>query len=161
MSATQKEEVIKRVERSQLPVNQTLRKLKVLTRTYYRWLQNGSLEDERPVARRIWIRLLPQEEETVIERALEYPDRSARQPAFLMTDEGKFAVSENTSYRILKCEGLMPSMDGAITPLVTAFSGIAGVPCTRLAVRSWALARPAGHLRYGGVLPETLSSPGF
>lgn len=107
MSAQQKEEVIKLVERSQLPVNQTLRKLRVPTRTYYRWLHNGSLEDERPVARRIWNRLLPQEEETVIERALQYPDRSARQLSFLITDEGRFSVSESTVYRILKREGLM------------------------------------------------------
>lgn len=107
MSALQKEEVIKLVERSQLPVNQTLRKLRVPTRTYYRWLQSGSLEDDRPIARRIWNRLLPQEEATVVERALEYPDRSARQLAFLITDEGKFSVSESTVYRILKREGLM------------------------------------------------------
>lgn len=107
MSARQKEEVLKLVERSQLPVTQTLRKLQVPARTYYRWLQNGTLEDERPVARRIWNRLLPQEEETVIKRALEYPDRSARQLAFLITDEGKFSVSESTIYRILKREGLM------------------------------------------------------
>lgn len=40
-------------------------------------------------------------------RADQYPDRSARQLAFLITDEGKFAVSESTIYRILKREGLM------------------------------------------------------
>lgn len=107
MSAPQKEEVIKLVERSPLPIHQTLRKLDVPVRTYYRWMQNSTLEDEPPVARRIWNRLLPQEEETVIDRALEYPDRSARQLAFLITDEGKFSVSESTIYRILKREGLM------------------------------------------------------
>ncbi len=107
MSAQQKEEVIRLVERSQLSVNQTLRKLRVPTRTYYRWLQRGSLEDELPIARRIWNRLLPQEEETVIESALQYPDRSARQLSFLITDEGRFSVSESTVYRILKREGLM------------------------------------------------------
>ncbi|MBK6766502.1 MAG: transposase [bacterium] len=106
MSAQQKEEVIRLVERSQLSVNQTLRKLGVPTRTYHRWMQNGTLEDERPVARRIWNRLLPQEEETVIARALAYPDRSARQLSFLITDEGRFSVSESTIYRILKREGL-------------------------------------------------------
>jgi transposase-like protein len=107
MSAQQKEEVIKLALRSQLPVHQTLHKLSVPVRTYYRWLQNGSLEDERPVARRIWNRLLPQEEATIIDRAHEHPDRSARQLAFLITDEGKFSVSESTIYRILKREGLM------------------------------------------------------
>lgn len=67
MSAQQKEEVIKLVERSQLPVNQTLRKLRVPTRTYYRWLQRGSLEDDRPIARRIWNRLLRWPPESVFE----------------------------------------------------------------------------------------------
>jgi RNA-directed DNA polymerase len=51
--------------------------------------------------------LLPQEDATVIDRAHEYPDRSARQLAFLIMDEGKFSVSESTVYRILKREGLM------------------------------------------------------
>jgi putative transposase len=114
MSAQQKEEVIKLVERSQLPINQTLRKLHVPTRTYYRWTGNGCLEDEPPVARRIWNKLLPKEEETVIQRALEHPDRSARQLAFLITDEGKFSVSESTIYRILKREGLIRELPQVI-----------------------------------------------
>lgn len=110
MSARQKEEVIELVERSQLSVHETLRKLHVPSRTYYRWLQNGTLEDERPVARRIWNKLLPHEEATILERADQYPDRCARQLAFLITDEGKFSVSESTVYRILKREGLVRTL---------------------------------------------------
>ncbi len=107
MNAAQKEEVIKLVERSGLPIGQTLRKLGVPARTYHRWMQNGSLEDDPPVANHIWNRLLEHEVKTVLERANDYPDRSARQLAFLITDEGKFSVSESTIYRILKRAGLV------------------------------------------------------
>ncbi|MFH1862421.1 MAG: DDE-type integrase/transposase/recombinase [bacterium] len=107
MSGEQKQEALRLVERSPLTITQTLRKLSVPRRTYYRWQNRGSLDDTKPVPKRVWNRLLDDEVATVLARALEYPDRSARELAFQITDEGSFSVSESTVYRILKRHGLM------------------------------------------------------
>lgn len=107
MSGDQKQEALRLVERSPLPITQTLRKLQVPRRTYYRWQSQGSLDDTKPVPKRVWNRLLDDEVATVIARALAYPDRSARELAYQITDDGSFSVSESTVYRILKRHGLM------------------------------------------------------
>ena len=55
----------------------------------------------------MWNRLLDDEVATVLAKALQYQDRSAREIAFLITDEGQFSVSESTVYRLLKQHGLI------------------------------------------------------
>lgn len=107
MSGDQKQEALRLVERSPLSITQTLTKLSIPRRTYYRWQSRGTLEDEKPEPKRVWNRLLDDEVATVLARALEYPDRSARELAYQITDEGSFSVSESTVYRILKRHGLM------------------------------------------------------
>lgn len=107
MSSDQKQEALRLVERSPLTITQTLRKLQVPRRTYYRWQSRGTLDDEKPEPKRVWNRLLDDEVATVVVYALEYPDLSARELAFKITDEGSFSVSESTIYRVLKREGLM------------------------------------------------------
>jgi putative transposase len=107
MSADEKQEAMRLVEGSPLSITQTLTKLSIPRRTYYRWQNKGTLENEKPVPKRVWNRLLDDEVATVVVYALEYPDLSARELAFKITDEGSFSVSESTIYRILKREGLM------------------------------------------------------
>ena len=107
MSAEEKQEALRLVESSPVCVAQTLAKLSIPRRTYYRWQCGGTLKDDPPVARRVWNRLLDDEVVTVLVHAFEYPDLSARELAFKMTDEGSFSVSESTVSRILKRHGLM------------------------------------------------------
>jgi len=107
MSAEEKLEAMRLVDRSPLSTKQTLAKLAIPRRTYYRWQRRGTLDDEPPIARKIWNRMLDDEVATVLVHALEYQDLSARELAFQITDEGAFSVSESTVYRILKRHGLM------------------------------------------------------
>ena len=95
------------METSSLSVNRSLKKLRIPRRTYYRWKEREDLTDRPSTPRCIWNRLRDNEVATVLARALEYPDRSAREIAWQITDEGRFSVSESTVYRILKREGLM------------------------------------------------------
>lgn len=95
------------MESSSLSAKQTLAKLGIPRRTYYRWQHRGSLKDKKPVPKRVWNRLLDDEVATVLAKALAYPDRSAREIAWLITDEGQFSVSESTVYRLLKKHGLI------------------------------------------------------
>lgn len=55
----------------------------------------------------MWNRLLDDEVATVLAKALQYQDRSPRELAWLITDEGQFSVSESTVYRLLKRHGLI------------------------------------------------------
>jgi RNA-directed DNA polymerase len=95
------------VDGSPLPVRQTLTKLGIPKSSYYRWQHQGSLEDKKPIPKRVWNRLLDDEVATVLAKALQHPDRSSRELAFLITDEGQFSVSESTVYRLLKRHGLI------------------------------------------------------
>ena len=90
-----------------LSAKKTLGKLGIPCRTYYRWQHRGTLEDKKPVPKRVWNRLLEDEVATVLAKALAYPDRSSRELAFQITDEGQFSVSESTVYRLLKKHGLI------------------------------------------------------
>jgi putative transposase len=107
MRGAQKAEVLRLVERSGLSVTKTLSALTIPRRTYYRWLHRPGLEDRKPVVHRVWNRLLDDEVPTILARALEDPDLSAREIAFQITDEGNFSVCESTVYRILKQHGLV------------------------------------------------------
>jgi transposase InsO family protein len=53
LTADEKQEALRLVERSPLTITRTLRKLQVPRRTYYRWQSQGSLEDTKPVPKRV------------------------------------------------------------------------------------------------------------
>lgn len=108
-----KAEVIQLVERSPLPVRQTLQELQIAPSTYYRWRskqrQQGpaGLEDRPSVPQRVWNRLSQEEREYVVRYALEHPSLSPREIATHLVDgEGRF-VSESTVYRLLREAGLI------------------------------------------------------
>jgi len=111
--AEAKHEVLCLVERSPLPVVQTLKELNLAPSTYYRWKRKyaergmAGLKDLPSVARRVWNRLGDEERDRVVEYALEHPSLSPREVATRLIDrEGQF-VSESTVYRILRGAGLV------------------------------------------------------
>ena len=108
-----KTEVLQMVERSPLPVRQTLKELKVSSATYYRWRRRYTekgvegLRDLLPRARRVWNRLRDEERGFIVAYALEHPSLSPREVAARLVDrEGRF-VSESTVNRVLRQAGLV------------------------------------------------------
>ena len=103
-----KAEVLQIVERSPLPVRQTLQELQIAPSTYYRWKSRyrdkglNGLVDRPPEPRRVWNRLATKQRRYVVRYALEHPSLSPREVATTLVDEQVMYVSESTVYRILK-----------------------------------------------------------
>src|SRR2546426_6891135 len=68
-----------------------------------------ALEDGKPRPRRIWNRISDKTETAIVNRALEEPALSRREPAVNFTDTKGSFVSEATVYRLLKDHGLITS----------------------------------------------------
>ena len=111
----EKREIIHLVEHSALSVKKTLDELQVPRSTFYRWykqyLEEGEagLVDHRPNPHQVWNRIPQEVKQQVVELALEHPDRSPRQIAWLFTDEKGYFISESSAYRILKSFDLVES----------------------------------------------------
>jgi putative transposase len=111
----EKREIIHLVEDSAWSVKKTLDELQVPRSTFYRWykhyLEEGQagLIDHRPNPHQIWNRIPKEVKQQVVELALEHPDRSPRQIAWLFTDEKGYFISESSTYRILKGFDLVES----------------------------------------------------
>lgn len=111
----EKMEIIHLVEHSSLSVKRTLEELNVPRSTFYRWYQQyqadgeTGLIDQRPNPQQIWNRIPADVKQQVVDLALEYPDRSPRQIAWLFTDEKGYFISESSTYRILKGYDLVES----------------------------------------------------
>jgi putative transposase len=108
-------EIIRLVESSDLSVQATLRELDVPSSSFYRWYaayREGGYEGlaDRPSSgRRFWNQIPETERQKVVEIALEKPELSPRELAWHITDhEGTF-VSESSVYRILKSFDLVTS----------------------------------------------------
>ncbi len=103
--ASEKLEIIRIVEQSQLPAKLTLDKLGIARRTFYRWydryLEGGpeALEDRPSAPSRIWNRIPPDIHDQIIELALEQSELSPRELAVRFTDERRYFVSEATVLR--------------------------------------------------------------
>jgi putative transposase len=114
-SPEERREIIHIVEHSQLSVTQTLKELDVPRSTFYRWyrdyLEEGEegLIDQRPRPRQLWNRIPDTVRKQVVNLALEHPDRSSRQLAWLFTDQEGYFISESSVYRILKRYDLIES----------------------------------------------------
>ena len=108
-----KAEVLQIVERSPLPVRQTLQELQIAPSTYYRWKSRyrdkgfNGLVDRPPEPRRVWNRLATKQRWYVVRYALEHPSLSPREVATTLVDEQVMYVSESTVYQILKEAGLI------------------------------------------------------
>ena len=114
-SAAEKYEIIRLVEDSSLSVKRTLARLGIGRSTFYGWLkryqQGGmeALEDRKPSPRAPWNRLPEDQQDAIVELALEKPELSPRELAVTYTDENACFVSESTVYRLLKAHDLITS----------------------------------------------------
>ncbi len=112
---SEKTEIIRMVEDSQLPVKKTLEELDVPRSTFYSWYQRyqeagiDGLTDRMNGPRRFWNRIPSSERERVVQLALEYPERSPRELACHITDKEGYFISESSVYRILKAFDLITS----------------------------------------------------
>lgn len=114
--ASEKLEIIRIVERSHLPVKQTLAKIGVSRPTFYRWYDlyhrfgEAGLVDRRAGPKRpAWNRIPDDVRGEVIDMALDKPELSPREVAVTFTDERSYFVSEASVYRLLKAQGLITS----------------------------------------------------
>jgi transposase-like protein/transposase len=116
---SEKMEIIQVVERSEVSVNKTLKELGIHKSTFYGWYNayrlNGydGLADKPPVKKQYWNQIPDEEKQLVIEMALDNPQKSSREVACLFTDTYRRFISESSTYRILKAQGLIqtPAFD--------------------------------------------------
>jgi len=112
---SEKTEIIRMVEDSQLPVKKTLEELDINRSTFYSWYHRynedgiDGLSDRWKGPGRIWNRIPDSEREKVVQLALEYPEKSPRELAWYITDTEGYFISESSVYRILKSFDLITS----------------------------------------------------
>jgi len=113
MSKYGKMEMLRIVMSSEMPVRRALRALDFPKTTYYRWRKKWrdmgfeGLRDIKAKRLTSWNRLLPCQEDKILEIATLYPDWTSRQISFYITDNEGFSVSKTTVYRKLKAHGLI------------------------------------------------------
>jgi len=116
-SQSEKAEIIRTVEGSELSVKKTLKELDVPRSTFYNWynryLDDGydGLADRNSSPKRFWNRIPDCEKERVRKIALERPELTPRELAWHITDTMKYYISESSVYRILKSFDLISSPD--------------------------------------------------
>ena len=114
-TASEKLEIIRLVEDSELSVKQTLDELDIPRSTFYRWYQRyqnerlDGLHDRAKAPHQFWNRIPERVRDRVVHLALTYPEKSPRQLAWLMTDTEAYFISESSVYRILKRFDLITS----------------------------------------------------
>ena len=112
-SQSEKYEIIRIVEQSDLGVNRTLKELKVSKTTLYNWynayLENGYMGLARKTSSKkgSWNKINNADRDKVVEIALGKPELSSREIAWHITDNYKYYISESSVYRILKANGLI------------------------------------------------------
>ena len=114
-TASEKMEIIRLVEDTDLPVRATLRQLGVPRSTFYGWYQRyeadgfDGLHDQKPAPRPRWNAIPKAVQDEVLDMALDRTDLSPRELACRYTDEVRYFVSESSVYRILKAADLITS----------------------------------------------------
>ncbi len=111
MSAVDKAIILVQVENQSGGKRQALMALGIPKSSYYRWRRCDGLESHSGDRGRPWNRITPEEESKILAVARESPELSSRQLAAWITDNGVFAVSESTVYRILGREGLVKRLE--------------------------------------------------
>jgi transposase InsO family protein/transposase-like protein len=115
LSTSEKMEVIRMVEESDLSVTKTLKELGVSRSSFYRWydqfLEGGvdALESTSKSPKQFWNKLPETVREQCIEIALQYPDKTPRELAWYITDQHQYFISESSVYRLLKEYDLITS----------------------------------------------------
>jgi putative transposase len=111
-SKSEKMEIIRLVDGSDLGVSATLKELGINKSTFYNWYksyQEKGLEGLAGIERTpgTWNKIPLAVRNKVVEIALEYTALSPRELAWRMTDKHHYFVSESSVYRILKERGLI------------------------------------------------------
>jgi len=114
-TASEKLEIIKLVEESDLPVKMNLDQLGIPKSTFYDWYgryyEKGfeGLQGKASARRGKWNKIPGKQRQEVVETALDYPEKSPRELAFHIIDHHEWFISESSVYRILKANGLITS----------------------------------------------------
>lgn len=112
-TASEKQELIHMVVRSEIGVNKTLREIGLNKSTFYNWYKVYSdlgidgLAPCKRTSNRQWNTIPQEQKNLVVEVALDYPQLSSRELACKLTDEQQIFISESSVYRILKARGLI------------------------------------------------------
>ena len=102
LTASEKEEIIRLVDGSDLGVNRTLRELGINKSSFYKWYKaytDKGINGLQPPGRRSrqqWNTIPQEQRNLVVELALNQPDSSPRQLACTLTDEQQVFVSESS-----------------------------------------------------------------
>ena len=114
-SPAEKREIIDLAEHFTLPIGRTLAELDVPRSSFYRWYQQYQQEGEQGLEpqpskrRQFWNRLPEPVCDQIVRLALAEPEKSARQLAWLFTDQEGYFVSESSVFRLLKRFDLVES----------------------------------------------------
>jgi putative transposase len=112
-SQQEKYEIIKLVDDSDLSANRTLKELGIHKRTFYNWykryLESGfdGLASRAKGRQQTWNKIPTEQQNQVVEEALEHEYLSSRELACHIVDQHKWYISESSVYRILKKAGLI------------------------------------------------------
>lgn len=113
MNIDEKLTLLNAVEMSGFKIKEALEKLDIPRSTHYRWrakyrkLGLQGLKDKKPSPRRQWNAITDNQRYRIIELAHDYPQMSARELSFFITDYESFTVRETSVYKILRTEGLI------------------------------------------------------
>lgn len=114
-SQSEKMEIIRTVEGSQLGVKPTLRELQLSPSTFYEWYRKyreygyDGLANRKSSPRKFWNKIPQPIRQQVVDIALEETDKSPRELAWHITDTQGYFISESSVYRILKSYDLISS----------------------------------------------------
>ena len=111
-SPSEKLEIIRLVEQSDLGINRTLKELKVHKSTFYKWYNRYRSQGKEGLQRKksfvvSWNKINEADRDKVVEIALEKPELSSREVAWYITDNYGYYISESSVYRILKENNLI------------------------------------------------------
>lgn len=112
ISQSEKMEIIRMVEKSEIGATRTLREFGIRKSTFYSWYKRyrekgfDGLAVNKRQQDRVWNKIPAQEKNRVVEIALEKSAMTSRELAWHITDEYKYYISESSVYRILKERGL-------------------------------------------------------
>lgn len=110
---SEKMEIIKLIDGSNISANKTLKELGVPSSTFYKWykkyLHGGfdALAVNKRSQRRVWNKIPQEERNRVVEIALNKESFTCRELAWYITDTEKRYISESSVYRILRERGLI------------------------------------------------------
>ena len=112
-SQQEKYEIIKLVDGSDLSANRTLKELGIHKRTFYNWYKRylefgfDGLASRAKGRQQTWNKIPVEQQNQVVEEALEHEYLSSRELACHIVDQHKWYISESSVYRILKKAGLI------------------------------------------------------